>query len=280
MAPAGSPYGASHGAGRAGRPIEPWKDLLRLMMFVWGGVLLVAFATPLSIDPLAFNWDLIIEGEGTAKLPPLVTAAVGVLALVIAGIPMSPAPRGMLAALLGLGGILTPMILALSQGVSLPWQDLVQLAGWLLLIPSLFVRQEYRDALLPRILITIGALAVLAPYLIPENDSLPLVELFRNLIDAPGKLKVLAAVTLGQVVLVVLTLLAWLPAPSSGVAKVFAWLLILWSLVVQLVTLVLSESIGTALESPQAALMAWAPMSAYLVLVGFGLASVIGKQLE
>ena len=39
-----------------------------------------------------------------------------------------------------------------------PWQTLVPMVGMLLLIPGLLVRSEYRDALLPRILVTIGVI--------------------------------------------------------------------------------------------------------------------------
>src|SRR5262249_53940788 len=79
-APMAPPYLSAQGA-RTGRPIEPWKDSLRLMMFVWGGVLLVVFVTPLTIEPLAFNWDTVLNVAGKAKLPPLILAAVGLLSI-------------------------------------------------------------------------------------------------------------------------------------------------------------------------------------------------------
>jgi len=293
---AAPPYLASQTA-RAGRPIEPWKDALRVMMFIWGGVLLAAFATPLSTDPLAFNWDLIANAEGTAKLPPLIMAAVGLLSIAIASIPMSPAPRGIIAALLGLAGVFVPILLA---GMP-PWQALIPLVGLIVLIPSLFVREEYRDATVSRILITFGVAACLLPYLLPRNGSLPLVELFKFAIDAPGALKVVVLLMIAQIAIMVLSLLAWMPAPASGGAKIFGWLLILWPLVMHVVVLVLGGNLGDVLSaSPYAALMAWvaglggmgggeggvAMMMglslgvAYAVLIGYGLATVIGKKLE
>jgi hypothetical protein len=281
--PSASPPYLANQAARAGRPIEPWKDSLRLMMFVWGGVLLAAFATPLSTDPLAFNWDIIANAEGTMKLPPLIMAAVGILSLAIAGIPMSPAPRGMIAALLGLSGVLVPTFLA---GMP-PWQMLVPLAGMILLIPSLFVRHEYRDASLPRILITVGVVALLVPLLIPVNGSVPLVEVFKGIIDAPGKLKVIAILQVAYVAIVVLSLLAWMPAPSSGGAKVFAWLLILWPVVILVAGIALSGDFDVITKQP-AVVVGWVYGggkgaglgAAYAVLIGYGLATVIGKKLE
>ncbi len=289
------PYLASQTSARAGRPIEPWKDSLRLMMFIWGGVLLAAFAMPLSTDPLMFNWDIIAHAEGTAKLPPLIMAAVGILSLAIAGIPMSPAPRGMIAALLGLVGVLVPMFLA---GMP-PWQMLLPIAGSILLIPNLLARNEYREASLPRILITVGVVATLVPYLIPEHGSLPLVELFKGVIDAPGSLKILLILMLAQIALVVLCLLAWMPSPASGGAKIFAWLLILWPILMTVIAIVLIGDPGKLADRPAEALMwvyggaaaggekgaAMAMMGfglgvAYAVLIGYGLATVIGKKLE
>ena len=264
-------------------------------MFIWGALLLVAFAAPLSIDPLRFNWDLIANAEGAGKLPPLIMAAVGLLAVAIAGIPMSPAPRGMIAALLGLAGILVPMFLA---GMP-PWQSLLPVGGLIILIPSLLVRNEYRDSSLPRILVTVGVIATLLPLLLPVNGSLPLVDLFKLAIDAPGSAKLLILLILAQIALIVLSLLAWLPSPASGGSKLFAWALILSPVAIFVGYLVVTGLIEVIPDSPGAA-VAWVYGSigslgsgkgaavpvgfgfgaAYAVLVGYGLATVIGKKLE
>lgn len=277
------PYLASKTAARAGRPLEPWKDSLRLMMFVWGGVLLLAFLTPTSTDPLRFMFHEIIDGEGTSKLYPLIIAAVGLLSIVLAAIPMSPSPRGLIAGLMGMSGIVTPILLALSKGDFNLQQALVLvgLVGTLLLIPGLLLRSEYRDSIMPRILVTLGAIAVLLPELIPQHDTLPLVAQFKQIIDAEGTGKIRAIIGLGPTVLAVCSLLVWLPAPSSAGAKVFAWLFILWPAVMQLSGLLLAGDIGAAVKgSPYAALMMWAPLSACYVLIGYGFATIFGKQLE
>jgi len=269
---------------RAGRPLEPWKDSLRLMMFIWGGVLLLAFLTPVGITPLRFQWDLIIDGEGIgSKLPPLLIASVGLLSIVLALIPMSPSPRGLIGGLLGLTGVLVPMLLVLSKSDFDLGQILflVYFLGMIMLIPGLLIRHEYRDSIMPRILVTVGVLMVLVPLLIPQHDKMPLVEMFTQIIDAEGKSKVAAIVNLGPVVFAVLSLLVWLPSPSSAGAKVYAWLIIGWPAVELLTGLLLTGHIGSAVEgSPYGALMSWAPESSYMVLIGYGLATVLGKQLE
>lgn len=260
-------------------------------MFIWGGVLLVAFATPLLISPkLVFNWDVIANEAGVAKLPPLIMAAVGLLSVAIAGIPMSPAPRGMIAAVLGLAGVLVPMFLF---GMP-PWQMLLPVAGLIILIPSLLVRNEYRDSSLPRILVTVGVITTLVPFLIPENGSLPLVELFKLAIDAPGSAKLLVLLILAQIAIVILSLLAWMPSPASGGAKLFAWMIILSPVAILAAILVVTGMIELIPDAPRAA-VSWVhgggvgaqgiPTGfgfgvAYAVLIGYGVATVIGKKLE
>jgi hypothetical protein len=270
------PYLSTRSAARTGRPIEPWKDSLRLMMFLWGGALLLVFVTPLVIDPPAFNWDLIINSDGKAKLPPLIMAAVGLLAIVLALIPTSPAPRGLIAGSLGLVGIAIPLVLAEVTA----WKALVPLAGMLFLIPGLLIREEYRESILPRIMVTLGVIAVLLPWLVPEQSKLPLVELFKQAIDAPGKAKVLPLLELAYIMVIVLTLLAWLPTPASGGAKVFAWILLLWPALMTLTRLTLADKIVDAVTKTPGEVLAWAAGTAYAVLVGYGFATVLGKKLE
>jgi len=273
--PLGQPY-LSAQAARSGRPIEPWKDSLRLMMFVWGGVLLLVFVTPLAVDPFRFNWDIILNVAGKEKLPPLVLAAVGLLSIVLALIPTSPAPRGLIAGLLGLAAFALPLVL---REVT-DWKELVPIAGSLLLIPGLLIREEYRESMLPRIMVTLGVIAVLLPWLLPQNSRLPLVDLFKAAIDQPGKAKVIPLLEVAHIVLVVLTLLAWLPSPASGGAKVFAWILLFWPAVMLLSILALQDQLVDVVTKRPNGIIAWAEGTAYMVLIGYGFATVIGKKLE
>jgi hypothetical protein len=281
------PYLASHTASRLGRPVEPWKDSLRQVMFLWGVLLLIVFVTPLATSDLKFHWHQIIDGAGTAKLPSLVIAAIGLLSAIVAPIPMPPAARGIIAAIFGLAGIVVPLALVALP----PWQMLVTMGALLVLVPSLLLRSEYRDALLPRLLITLGALAFLMLFLLPERGTIPLVGLFKSLVDAPAAEKVVPGLVLGQLAVVLMSLLlGWLPSPATGGAKVWAWLLILWSLVAHLVTFFAGGHLLDHLKAaPNEVLVGWisdggagtlALGAAYLVLFGYGLASVIGKQLE
>jgi len=280
------PYLASQTALRAIRPVEPWRDSLRLLMFLWGVALLAAFATPLQTSPeLLFNWKAILaDGPLQARLLPLMLAAVGLLSVVVAAIPMPAGARGAIATLLGLAGIAVPVVLA---GAVPPWQDLARLIGLLLLVPGLVLRNEYRDSLMSRMLVTLGAVGILLPLLLPQGGAIPLVSVFKALIDLPGSAKVEPALVLALITVVVMALLAWLPAPVTGGAKLWAWTLILWSLITHITNLLLHGNLGDVVTStPNAALTSWIVGggaglgAAYLVLVGYGLASVVGKQLE
>ena len=277
------PYLQAQATVRSGWPIDPWKQSLRLMMFIWGGVLVLAFVTPLSLDPRVFHWD-VINSPGDPKIGSLLLGGIAVFSIVLAAIPMISMPRGLLAALLGLAGVFTPVVMAaLAENGHLEWRELATMIGSLVLVTGLLVRNEYCDSLLARLLITLGVVGILLQFLVPAHGGIPLVNTFKQLIDAPGKEKIAPIVEIVFIAIVVMSLLAWMPGPATGGAKVFAWLVILWpTAVVQLVVLlVLQEDIVASIKhSPFGALMTWAPSAAYVVLVGYGAATVIGKQLE
>jgi hypothetical protein len=274
---AAPPYLASKTGVRAGRPIEPWKDSLKLWMIVWGVIAVGAFCIPLALDPIAFNWDAILHGAGKEKIPPLSWAGIGVLSIAIGALPMVSVGRGIIAAILGLAGIAVPFVLA---GGTPPWQALALLIGTLLLIPGLLVRDEYVESLLARIMVTLGVLAVLAPFLVPQHGQIPLVGLFKGLIEAPGAMKVTFILEIAQVVIVVLCLLAWMPGPATGGAKVFAWILIMFPAIAFLTLALVGGDIGGVITKMPGKLFTWVPDALYSVLAGYGLATVIGKQLE
>ena len=293
IAPAASPYLRSRTPAKAGRPIEPWKDTLRLMMFIWGGALLVAFMVPVRLEPeIGFLFQVIIDGKGIQKLAPLLMASIGLLSIVLAAIPTSPSPRGLIAALLGLAGILIPELVFLTKSDFGLGQVLILLniLGTIMLVPGLLLRSEYQDSIMPRILVTIGVLCVLAGYLIPQNDSIPLIDAFKLLIDGPGKAKVAAIFLLGPAILALVSLLVWLPAPGSAGTKVIAYLWIFWAAIALFTALLVEGSLSEVIGHSPFILVAWVPGgggselnivgSAYLVLTGFGLATVLGKKLE
>lgn len=276
LATSAPPYLASQTAARAGRPIEPWKDPIKFLMIVWGAAALVAFAAPLTTDPaLTWNWDAIIHAPGKFKIPSLIWAAVGLLSIICATIPMETMPRGILAAALGLTGSLVPVFLL---GMP-PWQALVPMLGLMCLVPGLLVRHEYTESMLARILVTVGVVAFLLVLLIPQGGQIPLVGVFKMLIDAPGKLKVIAIMRIAIIVVVVMSLLAWMPGPATAGAKLIAWAIILIPAAMFAVQFALAGEIDILTKTP-GEVVEWVPGVVYSILSGYGLATIIGKQLE
>lgn len=274
-APQSPPYLASL---TADRPIDPYRDSLRLVLFAFGILLVGAFCTPLSSAP-AFHWDAITaDVPVSAKIPSLLIAVTGLLSVVIAAIPMSSPPRGLLAVLIALLAIVTPI--ALAKGVG-DWHAIVTLVAPFLLVPGLLVRQEYQEEFLPRLMVTLAVLATLALWLVPVAGSLPLVATVKQVVDASGTGKVAPLLALVHMVIVVLTLLVWLPAPASGGAKLFAWILIFWPAVLHFQGLLLSDDVAGRIKgAPFESAMIWALPVAYAAIFGYGLAALIGKRYE
>ena len=260
----------------ANAPIEPWKDALPLVMIAWGIATLVAFAVPMQIHPLVFNWDMIIHGEGLQKLPMLVVAALGLLGVVLGAIPMAVLPRGILAALLGASTVIVPLV---AFGALPPWQFLVVLGGVACMITGQLLRNEYVESTLARMLVTIGVACVLLPIVVPDHGEIPLVMLLKSVIN--GHVDSETILALATLVFVVVNLLAWLPGPATAGGKIFAWIWILAPFIVTAIGLVSNAShIPDMIKESPATLVAWVPMTTAAAFVGYGLATVFGKQLE
>ncbi|MEO8552128.1 MAG: hypothetical protein ABI678_19255 [Kofleriaceae bacterium] len=272
---AGSPYMGQHSA-RAGRPIEPWKDALPLLMIVWGIATLVAFATPQTTGPMTFSWDVLGDAPGKLKLMILLPAVIGLLGAVLGALPMMPMPRGILATLLGVSVVITPIAI---MGELPPWQMLLMLVGILLILPGLLLRNEYVESAMPRIMVTLGVVLVLAPLLVPDHGEIPLIGMFKELVN--GHIHGTSLVMIAMVLLAVLCLLVWLPAPSTAGAKIFAWL---WMLAPAALTVFALVDAGShapdLIKAAPGQLVAWVPMSTCAIFIGYGLATVLGKQLE
>jgi hypothetical protein len=277
------PYLASRSAARADAPFEPYNDTVRTVLIVFGVLLLAAFVVPMALEPkLGFRWD-ILKGEGVPaliKFQNIYFAAAGTLALVFGLVPLATVPRGALAAVLGV----IPLGIALVQhlqGPKVQWQVLVSFAGALTLVPGLLLRQEYRSAALGRILTTVGVLCILLPLVVPDHGVIPLKAGFTAIGDAPGKAKVTAILKLLPLILALLSLMVWMPAPSSAGAKVIAWLFIVQSVIIGYATLIVRGHLGDVIKVDlnNSLLSGWTT-AAWLALIGYGLATVLGKNLE
>ena len=280
------PYLASRTAARAGAPREPYADGLRLVLIIFGVLLIAAFLAPLAMgDKMVFRWDVLkAPGVGAiAKFDQVYLMAAGILALVFGLVPLATVPRGALAAVLGLAPLALHFVVDdLKNAPAIKWQEIVGFVGLLTLVPGLLLREEYRSQLLPRILTTVGALCVLLPLLVPSGGGDPPI---KTIIDAvgksPGKLKVLAILQLWPVIIAALSLLCWLPAPSSAAAKILAWLVIITAVVYGYTSLLIAGHLGAAIKANlnEALLGGWV-IAAWIAFIGYGAATVLGKNLE
>ncbi len=317
--PMNPPYLASRTAARVGAPVEPYKDGLRIVLIAFGIVLLLAGAVPFSIEPLTFRWDALtsdgIDALGKFKL--IYVSAAAILALVFGLVPLANVPRGALAAVLGLTPVVLGLVTSLKDAPEFRWQVLVGFLAAVTLVTGLLLRHEYRAQILPRILTTVGALCVIVLYVVPEGGGDPAIKgLIDGISGAPGKLKVVAIVQLVPFVLAALSLLVWIPAPSTGGAKVLAWLVILSSVIVGYTGLLVAGHLADAVKgatnatllsqwagmpgeaaalaaaahaqaaaagatAPPAMLPVFEPVAAaWSAFIGYGLATLFGKNLE
>ena len=256
------------------------------MMLIAGILLIVAFVVPTTTDPMAFPFEG-LKSLGDLPTPELlstlVVPVVGVLALLLAFLPLGASARGALAFVLGLAG-LGVVAYAMRVFDRFEWQVMVMLVGELLIYAGLVARSAFTGSMIARIFATIGALAVLATLLVPDHDGIPLVDLFKGFSGGTSD-KVLTVTMLASVLLAVLALLAWLPAPSGAGAKLLAWLGLAFTLATLsflqpsfVITIAgwLTGDIGAVAKAP-GALLAWAPVTAFLGLAGWGLAGVVGR---
>jgi hypothetical protein len=277
LTPSPLPQAAPYGGVASRGPVEPWQRTLRLMMIVWGAAIVVVFMTPLATDPVRFNFTGIGSFPTAMLIVTLQIVAVGVLAIVIGLLPLATLPRGVLSALLGVSGIVVPFAVVAFPG----WQILLGVIGLLILFSGLLVRNEYTESIVGRVMVTVGVVCVLVPYLAPVGSEIPLVQVFKGLLELRGKAKVGPALEIGLIALFVLSLLVWVPGPGTGGAKLFAWAILLWGTAIQsLVKLVVSGDIGGVIKNSPNAVVEWGIEAAFVVLIGYGVATVVGKQLE
>jgi hypothetical protein len=282
--PMNPPYLASRTAARVGAPVEPYKDGIKIVLIAFGIALLIAGAMPFTIEPkLLFRWDAISATPGAlAKFQLIYISAAAILALVFGLVPLATVPRGALAAVLGLTPIILALVVVLKDAPTFRWQVPVGFLGAVTLLPGLLLRQEYRSQLLPRLLVTVGAACFLVPWLVPEHGGDPQLMQWIDLLGkAEGKAKVPVILHLVEFGLVVASLLAWLPPPSSAGAKIIAWLLILFVVIQAYTGMLLAGHLGDAIKHrPNDLLMAPWTMAAFAAFIGYGLATLFGKSLE
>tara|TARA_R110002073_G_scaffold74100_7_gene181217 strand:+ start:11441 stop:12304 length:864 start_codon:yes stop_codon:yes gene_type:complete len=268
--------------------ISEWDESLTTQMLVFGVLLVACFVAPWAVggDKTVFAWSIFsIDGAPfAAKMIPILLAVTGVVSVALGALRLAPAARAFAATAVGL----SPIVFQLATAKPFRWQLAVAIVGSLSLVTGLIIRSRHGNLMLGRILATVGVLAILALYLIPENDVMLVKVLLDQISDAPGKAKVLPIVGLGlggvafgliPLLLTISCLLVWLPAPSRAGTPVLVWMVIFWPLVATLASLLLSEDIVASIKA-SLSIFLYLPLAgaAWLTLGSFGIAGVVSQR--
>ncbi|HKE18026.1 MAG TPA: hypothetical protein VKB80_24285 [Kofleriaceae bacterium] len=255
-------------------PYEPWQRALRAVCLVFGLALVAVFLAPRSTDPLVFGWA-VLQGElSAATIAALAVAALGLLAAVLALLPVSTGARALVAALAGTGA----EVAGIALWPHIEWRLVAYAAGVLLAAAGLLVRSQYRASMLGRLVTAAGALAVLSTYVVPVDGEVPLLSAAKAL-SGGGLQQIAVPILILAIALAALVALVvvWLPPTTSAAGSALAWLL-----------LVLPVAVLAAPILDQPAQLARDPAVAFHLLGvlatralgAYGLASLAGKLLE
>jgi len=234
------------------------------------------FVAPWRVVPgqTVFSWTILsADAPTSAKIIPLLLVGTGVLAVVLGAVPVATIGRGFAAAGIGLA----PVVYA-AASPPFQWQALVEVIGVVALVTGLLVRSQYTDAPLGRIMTTVGVACVLLTLLVPEGGEVPLIAAFKALgtnRTVPALLLIVPAV------LALASLVVWLPGPGGAGTHILAWIWIVWPLAAAVLSWLSAGDIGPNLKVNLDGVL-YRPMAlmAWTALVGFGAATVVGKQLE
>ena len=226
QAPAVQPYGAASGYADADETAPFWQwgvGALRAAMLVGGILLVLVFCAPwrvLSSGSLRFSWDFLSGLDGLAFVGMIYIAAGGVLLATCALLPLPYLLRAALAVLVGL----TPLVLGLANAT---WREAALVGGLLVLPVGLLHRARFGASVLSRIVVVLGLLGVLATFLVPRGSTVPLVAILEALGRNSSGLSLSRAIfALLPLPLALLGLLAFLPARKTGLATLWAVLLL------------------------------------------------------
>jgi len=247
-------------------------------MIVFGAALLVGFVAPWSFSPTTFSWTKIGDAPTFVKIQRMLLVGTGILALVFAFLPVATLGRGIAAVALGTTPIVYDIVGAPGP---LRWRPLVIFVGMIIVVGGLLLRSQYKSSSSARIFVTVGAALVLVSYLLPDSGAIPVKAMFEAIADSPGKVKPMAFVTLMPFFLALLSLIVWIPAPSTAAGTGIAWAWILWPIALSLATLIASPAIGKYIKANMHGVF-WRPIaiSAWITMAGYGFATIIGKQNE
>jgi hypothetical protein len=252
-------------------PVEPGRTAMRVLMLLGGLLLVGLFCAPVgkAADKLLFSWDLLKHQEGLRFVFTIYLAAGGGVFLAAALLPLPYIVRALAGAVVGLAPI--GVMMAMMED----WRTITTLGALALLVAALFHRWRYRGSIVARILVGLGVAGLLATLLVPTDQGVPLVLAFQGLGDASAQQLIQQLFPLVLMLLALLSLLAFLPSGTTGLAQVWAICLLLY-----LPMVFLWAALAKGSSDPWrmiASLQPGVPLLVYLALGPLGLAQVLAK---
>jgi hypothetical protein len=289
------PYLASQTAARANKPIEPFNDITKLALLVFGGCLLAYLVVPLTLSPFHIMAEGIADFPGKMKLIPLLIAAGGVGGVLLGVMPMTPMARGGIAALVGL----IPILLFATVVFGFDWHTLVYPMGGILVPAGLLLRDAYPTDKLPRMFVFAGAACIALPFFVPFRVVDMVLDILKSIIH-PGILLTMLAGFIPLLLSALAVILCVIPGQFKFGAKQLAWAWFLFPFPFMIASLAVNSPhmILDIVTHAPGMLFAWAgpaiPTSdvtgnasfamplytGFAAMATFGVVTLFGKQLE
>ncbi len=287
------PYLASQTAARQNKPVEPFNDVTKLAMLIFGGCLLAYFLVPITLSPLILMVQGVADAPGKMKLLPLLIGAGGILGVLLAVMPLQPLQRGMFAALVGL----VPILLFATVVFGFAWQSLVFPIGGILVPSGLLLRDAYPTDKLPRLFVFIGAACIAVPFFVPFRVLDMFLDILKSLVH-PALLLALLGGFVPLLLSAVAVILCLIPGQFKFGAKQIAWAWFVFPALLMIAQLTVDGTIVDALTKAPGMLFSWAgppfisadktanasfalPLyTGFAAMATFGVCTLFGKQLE
>jgi hypothetical protein len=207
------PFLASKALAEDIHPTEPGRSEMRIATGVGGALLAGLWAVPVSLSPLAFSWQAAGALTGAAKLFTFYAPAAGAVLLLLGLLPVPYRVRALGALVLGM----VPVIAAVGGlgplEPSRGWPGALVAVGMILLPGALVHRANYRASVLARVLVALGLLLVLAWMFVPRGSGL-LPAMLGGFSSTRGMVQ--SVVMIGSLILVLASLLAFMPSATTG----------------------------------------------------------------
>ncbi len=274
---------------------EEWDESLATLLLVFGVLLIACFVAPWSVgsgqSKTLFAWSVYtLEGAPLREkiLPALITGT-GLISILVGAFRVGPSSRALLAASLGL----SPLAFQVVNTKPFAWQSSVFVLGTVLVVSGLLLRSKHNQSKVPKIMVSIAVLMLLAVYLVPVHGVVPIAGLLDFMADVEGAQKIvviLGIVGKSQVIglfpfiCILLSLLVWMPGSNHMVTKSLAVLLLFSAFLAGLGVLIALLVAGDDLAPFKAQLSTFVflplAFSSWLGIASYGICGLVNAKLK